>query len=187
MKKRNSNLRALLTLFLAFTMPFLSACGVPSGKESQGEAFTELSDDDLFETVYFQLLDVVDAFPDEQTALANMSPQQKTVYILSIYDMEIQNGGLCQFFVNSSRSLAPYIEDHLGIIGATEHKKLFADFIEKNSIVVHDLDSFIVSDVREYVAQVQRYDFGSFDEQYAQLPALESDITAYIRANIEAF
>ena len=101
--------------------------------------------------------------------------------------MEIQNGGLCQFFVNSSRSLAPYIEDNLNKIGATEHKKLFTEFIENNNIDVNNLDSFIISDVEEYVAQTKRYDFDSFDNKYIELPTLQSYITEYIKTNIEQF
>ena len=101
--------------------------------------------------------------------------------------MEIQNGGLCQFFVNSSRSLAPYIEDNLNKIGATEHKKLFTEFIENNNIDVNNLDSFIISDVEEYEAQTKRYDFDSFDNKYIELPTLQSYITEYIKTNIEKF
>ena len=101
--------------------------------------------------------------------------------------MEIQNGGLCQFFVNSSRSLAPYIEDNLNKIGATEHEKIFTEFIENNNIDVNNLDSFIISDVEEYEAQTKRYDFDSFDNKYIKLPTLQSYITEYIKPNIEKF
>ena len=101
--------------------------------------------------------------------------------------MEIQNGGLCQFFVNSSRSLAPYIEDNLNKIGATEHKNLFTEFIENNNIDVNNLYSFIISDVEEYEAQTKRYDFDSFDNKYIELPTLQSYITEYIKTNIEKF
>ena len=187
MKKIFFKLKPVVALLLSFIMLFLTSCGVLKTKEVHGKELKKLSDDALFETVYLQTLDVVDSFPDEETAFSKISIEQKTVYILSIYDMEIQNGGLCQFFVNSSRSLAPYIEDNLNKIGATEHEKLFTEFIENNNIDVNNLDSFIISDVEEYEAQTKRYDFDSFDNKYIELPTLQSYITEYIKTNIEKF
>ncbi len=187
MRKIIFKLKPILVLLLSFIMLFLTSCGILKTKELHGEELKKLSDDALFEAVYLQTLDVVDSFPDEETAFTRISIEQKTVYVLSIYDMEIQNGGLCQFFVNSSRSLAPYIQENLDIIGATEHKKLFADFIQSNNIDINNLDSFIISDIKDYEAQTKRYDFDSFDNKYIELPALQSYITEYIKTNIEKY
>ena len=109
MKKFFSNIKSVFMIIGGLFLILLSACGVFSKKHLHGEDLLKLSDDKLFETVYLQTLDLVESFADEESALAQISPAQRTVYILSIYDMEIQNGGLCQFFVNSSRSLAPYV------------------------------------------------------------------------------
>ena len=59
--------------------------------------------------------------------------------------MELQNGGLCQFFVNSSRSLAPYVDECLKMVGAEEHRKLFAEFVANNQIDLNNLDSFRIT------------------------------------------
>ena len=179
--------KSISVLLLSFVMLFLTSCGILKRKEVHGKELKKLSDDALFETVYLQTLDVVDSFPDEETAFSKISIEQKTVYILSIYDMEIQNGGLCQFFVNSSRSLAPYIQENLDIIGATEHNELFTDFIQSNNIDINNLDSFIISDIDEYEAQTKRYDFETFDNKYIELPTLQSYMINYIKANIEKF
>ena len=130
MKKIFFKLKPVVALLLSFILLFLTSCGILKTKEIHGKELKKLSDDALFETVYLQTLDVVDSFPDEETAFSKISIEQKTVYILSIYDMEIQNGGLCQFFVNSSRSLAPYIEDNLNKIGATEHKNYLLNLLK---------------------------------------------------------
>ena len=130
MKKIFFKLKPVVALLLSFILLFLTSCGILKTKEIHGKELKKLSDDALFERVYLQTLDVVDSFPDEETAFSNISIEQKTVYILSIYDMEIQNGGLCQFFVNSSRSLAPYIEDNLNKIGATEHKNYLLNLLK---------------------------------------------------------
>ena len=184
MKNIFKKVKAVFTLSIAF---LLTSCAFTASKNLHGAELAELPDEQLFETVYLQTIDLVLSYPDEEIAFSKISPEQRTVYILSIYDMEIQNGGLCQFFVNSSRSLAPYVEENLSIVGAGEHKKLFSEFIASNNIDLYNLDSFIISDLSEYASQAKRYDFDSFDCKYIESKPLQSYITNYIRANVEKF
>ena len=156
-------------------------------KNVHGEKLLELPDDQLFEAVYFYNLDLVESYPNESTALLQISPERRVVYILSIFDMELQNGGLCQFFVNSSRSLAPYVDECLKAVGAEEHRKLFAEFVSNNQIDLGNLDSFRVSDIEDYAAQTKRYDFDAFDNSFFELSPLQDFIVAYIKANISEF
>ena len=106
---------------------------------------------------------------------------------ISIFDMEIQNGGLCQFFVNSSRFLAPYVDECLEDVGAKAHRQLLDEFISNNEIDLHNLHSFRVSNIEEYTAQTERYNFDAFDNSYCELTALQENIVAYIKANISEF
>ena len=101
--------------------------------------------------------------------------------------MEIQNGGLCQFFVNSSRLLAPYVDECLQTINAQEHKKLLYDFVANNNIDLKHLESFEIEDINEYAAQTMRYDFDAFDNAYIELTPLQDYIVSYIKDNISAF
>ncbi|MBQ7045939.1 MAG: DUF4375 domain-containing protein [Clostridia bacterium] len=187
MKKIFIKFKSAFMVLLSFITVLLSSCGVLGTKQVHGDELKKLSDVELFETVYFQILDTVESFDNEEAALSQINVEQKTVYILGTYDMEIQNGGLCQFFVNSSRAFAPYVEDSLEKVGAAEHKKLFADFIENNNIDVNDLDSFIINDLDQYESQTKRYDFDSFDNKYTTLPELTDYITRYIKENTEKF
>lgn len=184
MRKFFSNIKSVFMIIGGLFLILLSACGVFSKKHLHGKDLLKLSDDKLFETVYLQTLDLVESFPDEESALAQISPVQRTVYILSIYDMEIQNGGLCQFFVNSSRSLAPYVEQCLKTVGAEAHSQLLAEFIANNHLDLYNLDSFEISGIEEYAAQVERYDFDTFNDAYCELIPLQDYIITYIKANI---
>ena len=132
-------------------------------------------------------LDLVDSFPDEATALSQISPERRVVYILSIFDMELQNGGLCQYFVNSSRTLAPYIDECLKTVGAEEHCNLLIEFVANNQIDLYNLNSFRISSVEEYAAQTERYDFDAFEKPYFDLSPLQGFIVDYIKANISEF
>lgn len=187
MKKVFSKIKFALILIVGIFGIIFSACGFHTKKHLHGDKLLKLTDDELFEAVYFQNLDLVESFEDEETALRQISPERRVVYILSLFDMEIQNGGLCQFFVNSTRSLAPYVDECLKTVGAEEHRQLFAEFVSKNQIDLSNLDSFKISDVDEYAAQTERYDFDTFDNAYYDLTALQDFIVAYIKVNISEF
>lgn len=154
-------------------------------KQLHGEDLLTLPDDELFEIVFFQNADLVGEAEDEE--LDQLSGPRKTVYILSTFDGEIQNGGLCQFFVNSSGTFAPYVAEALATVGAEEHRALFEEFVTKNSIDVADLDSFKVFSKRGFIKQTKRFDFDAFDDRYYELPPLQDHIVAYIKENIHAF
>lgn len=114
-----------------------------------------------------------------------ISKKQKLLYSLIEFEMEVNNGGLCQFFVNSSRECAPYISEALNEIGAFDLKKLYDSFIADNNIDVNDLSSFISNDIDEYQAQTERFDFDSFDDEFYEDENLHQQIINYARKNIE--
>lgn len=156
-------------------------------KKLHGEDLLKLSDDDLFETIYFQNLDIAEQAENEDDELEQFTGARRTVYILSTFDSEIQNGGLCQFFVNSSRIVAPYVSEALESINADEHRALFERFITENDIDVSDLNSFKVSSKRGYIKQTKRFDFDSFDDKYIDLPPIQEKVVIYIKNNIQEF
>ena len=101
--------------------------------------------------------------------------------------MEVNNGGLCRFFVNPSAEIAPYVSKYLGVIGANEHKELYDSFISDNGIDVSDLSSFIIDDVTEFKAQTERYPFNDFDNAFYELKPIQDHLIPYIREHISKF
>ncbi len=156
-------------------------------KQLHGEELLTLSDEDLFEAVYFQNIDIAEAAEDEDNELEQFDGARRTVYILGTFDAEVQNGGLCQFFVNSSKTVAPYLCEALERVGANEHKTLFEGFVAKNNIDLFNLESFEAESTRQYQKQTKRFDFDSFDDKYYDLPTLQDKIVAYIKDNINEF
>ena len=187
MKKFLSKIKMAGILVGGIAALLLHSCSMLLKKNLHGKKLLKLSDDQLFEAVYFYNLALVESFPDEATALSQISPERRIVFILSIFDMELQNGGMCQFFVNSSRSLAPYIDECLQAVGAEEHRKLFIKFVADNQIDLNNLDSFRISSAEEYATQTERYDFNSFENSYVELTPLQDFIVNYIKANISEF
>ena len=70
--------------------------------------------------------------------ISQLDDNEKVFFVLYIFNLEIQNGGLCQFFVNSSRAYATLISQYLEIIGALEHKMLYDDFVKENIDLDYD-------------------------------------------------
>lgn len=135
------------------------------------ENIEDLSDYDLVEEAYFGLGDDFEAFNDAQ----------RVVYTVAEFDMEVQCGGLCQFFYNDCEE-APYVSQSLAEIGAAEYQRLYDDFIADNDIDISELDEI------EYEDMYDMYPFDDFDDDYYELygrQPLETMLAAYIRAYID--
>ena len=119
-----------------------------------------------------------------------LNEKQLTVAALITFDAEMMNGGLCQFFVNSSRDVAPYVVESLNKIGAINYKILLSNFVEEHNINLSDLDSFIIEEVEEFEAQTERYPFDDFDDKYYELyekEPLEDLLISYAKKHLEDF
>ena len=116
-----------------------------------------------------------------------LSEEEKITYETMIYNNEINNGGLCQFFTNSSAEVAPYISNNLKILKATEHKKLYDNFIKKNKIDIKKLSKFEITSIEEFEKNLKQYPFNEFDNQFYKLQPLHIYINQYIKNNIEKF
>ncbi len=153
------------------------------------EELGKLSDDDLLEALSSKIL-MEEANLEVSECLKKFSGEKRVFYIVNYFDMEIQNGGLCQFFVNSSREVAPYILECLETIGATSYATLLSDFVTKNDISLDDLSSFITEDIDEYEEQTERYPFDDFDDAYYELyekEPLERFLLEYVKRNLKDF
>lgn len=144
------------------------------------EALAELSDEELFEAIYTRAAET-----DE------LNYAQQVFQVVSDYDMELQNGGLCQYFANSAAQNAAMLGQALEAIGAEAHGQQFRDFLDTNGIDAKDLASFAIGYDADwessYAKLTERYPFDAYDEAYYQLPPLQPLLTAYVRAHLEQF
>ena len=151
------------------------------------EELAAIPDDDLFFVVIDRMESVIDDHEELADGLASLSGPQRVVFALNLLEMEVNNGGLCQFFVNSSRAVAPLVSDGLGVVGALEHKELFDCFVGKHQIDVNDLSSFAIRRVKDFEKQAKRYPFDEYDDKFYALPSLQEPLTAYIREHLNEF
>lgn len=153
------------------------------------EELMSLNDEDLSSALEARIdKEIEKDYEEPKKCLEILNEEKQVIYILKYFDEEVQNGGLCQFFVNSSRVLAPYISETLGSVGADKYRKLYNDFVDENNIDLTDLSSFIIEDTKEYEKQYERYDFDKFDDAFYELceeEPLDNFIAKYARLNIE--
>jgi len=137
------------------------------------------------ESKYDELLEK--AFNEEtnQDDLTLLTEEEKVFYVLYTFDLEWNNGGLCQFFSNSSGDFAPLISKCLEEVGAMEHKKLYDSFINDNKINVNDLSFFKIDYLEEFKDKVEAYPFDEFDDEYSQLDELEDFIEKYYNEKLK--
>lgn len=145
------------------------------------EDMVSLSDDELFEAALFRIEHKVDSYDDWEEGVNSLNNSQKIFYSINWLETEVNNGGLCQFFVNSSRMVAPNVSEYMNIIGANNHKNLFDKFIADNNIDLHNLSSFDIDDVDEYEKQTERYPFDDYDDAFCDMEPLEIYLKKFAR------
>lgn len=146
-----------------------------------------LADDELLEAVIARIQDKMDPFENLSDGIDALNDEERIVYAVNELDQEVNNGGLCQFFVNSSRIAAPMVSACMGAIGAVEHKKLYDDFIDKNGIRYQELASLGPASVEKFQKLYKRYPFREYDDAFSEIKPLREFLTAFIRENISCF
>ena len=146
-----------------------------------------LSDEELFYAVMVRTERKVDGFENWEEGVNSLNFHQKVFYSVNWLEIEVNNGGLCQFFVNSSRMVAPFVSEYMAVIGADEHKRLYDDFVRQNGIDLCELSSFDVDDLEEFAEQYDRYPFDDYDDAFYEAEPLETYLTKYARENLNDF
>ncbi len=146
-----------------------------------------LDDEELFEAVNVRTENKVDSFEELVEGFNALNDSQKVFYALNWLEMEVNNGGLCQYFVNSSRISAPFVSEYMEIVGATTHKKLFDDFVKKNNINLTELSFFNIEKIEEFEEKAESYPFDDYDEAYYEMEPLETYLKKYIRKHVADF
>ena len=136
---------------------------------------------DILQEKYEYLLDKAYNATIKDDDISQLDENEKVLYVLFTFNLEVQNGGLCQFFVNSSREYAPLVSDYLELVGALEHKELYDNFVIDNKLDLTDLSSFEITDLSEFKEKNNEYTFDEFDDLFYDLKNLEDYLYTFIK------
>ena len=137
----------------------------PSHVSEKADAAVRFDD---YEELYFAILSLTDG-PNADEDFFSLPEAARHLHFAALFDMEIMNGGLCQFFVNCGSSYASRISQSLRAVGVPEIADLYDNFVSGNGIDVSDLSAFSISSIDEYAALAALYPFDDFDDPYVAL------------------
>lgn len=150
------------------------------------EQLFDLPDDELVSAIIFRTDAIY--FDADGNALKAMNRSVRTAYTVALFDLEVQNGGLCQYLSNSSRETAPYLSEALKQTGAAKTEEILAGFVLENKIDLHDLSGF--DSIKGYEEKTKTYPFDDFDHQFTENYEIENLDTLnakFIREHISDF
>ncbi len=98
---------------------------------------------------------------------------QRVYFVVVNLQYEVANGGLQQFFDNSSNACAPYVSASLAAIGAPEAKALFDRYISQNGIDVQNYDDVDIGNSDDFD-----------DEYYEMMGDIDSLLLQFARDNM---
>lgn len=154
-----------------------------------------LTKDEIAQMDGANLVQAVGAILEKQFEDENeLTGPQIVAYTLWLLDMEVQNGGLCQFLVNPSREVAPFVPSALMSVDAPEYEALLAHFLEATGIDLENLkdEDFDAQSYAEYISRLEAHQeaYEEFDNAYYALyeeQPLDELVAKYIRAHAQAF
>ena len=121
---------------------------------------------DEYEKLY---LGMIDRYPDpDDPGFFGYPEAGRALYVVLIFDMEIQNGGLAQFFWNCGASYARLLPDALKTTGLDDVADLYDSFLCENRITLDDVASFRKDDPK-FEDSYERYDYDAFEEPYMKI------------------
>lgn len=121
-----------------------------------------------YDDLYMQILELTAGPDDEAFDLLPASAQ--AIYVVAILDMEVQNGGLLQFFTNCDSSYATKVAESLRAVGLEEMAVLYESFLAEHHIALNDLSAFQVASLEDFSALYSAYPFfNDFDDAYMAL------------------
>ena len=151
------------------------------------EELLALSDEELLGVVWVRTERFSARFDTERRAMDNMNDEQRIFYIAYYYMLQVNDGGLCQYFANSSRDTALFLSDALEAVGADEHRALFEDFLHDNKVATAALLHFAVDNSGDFKKMEKKYPFEAFNTSFYALPPMTEAIASYVRENVTSF
>ena len=141
-----------------------------------------------YDDLYFDILNIT-AGPDDDPGFSSLPESARCLHFVALFDMEILNGGLQQFFVNCGVPYALHISKSLRTVGLPEMADLYDAFTTGHGIDVSSLSEFSAA-INDFDAQSALYPFDEFDDAYVNLWEkcnFQKIMLEYANAHPEAF
>ena len=133
---------------------------------ARGDAVVKDFHYEQYEKLY---LNMIDQYPDpDNEAFSDYPAAGRALFVVLIFDMEIQNGGLAQFFWNCGISYAKLLPDALRSTGLSDVADLYESFLRNNGITLDFIASFR-DRVPGFAEYYKCYNYDTFDDAYMRI------------------
>ena len=95
---------------------------------------------DEYERLYEHV--VMEAWDVDDPNFATQSRAMQALHVVLTFDMEIQNGGVAQFFWNQGSACASLVPDMLREMGLDDVAVLYEQFMQENQITLAEIDTY---------------------------------------------
>lgn len=142
-----------------------------------------------YDGLYVRILGITTG-PEVDAGFDALPEAAQALYVAAIFDMEMQCGGLCQFFSNEGSACAVRVGESLRLLGLAPIAELYENCARENGLDLADLSAFSCESVEEFIALYDRYPFDGFDDKYMELREtldFEGTMLDFAHAHPEAF
>ncbi len=143
---------------------------------------------DAYEQLYEHVM--MEACDADNPDFIAQSRAMQALDVVLVFDMEIQNGGLAQFFWNRGSAYAALVPEMLREIGLDDVAALYEGFIAENYIQLEEIDSYREQFPRMGEDFYILHPFDEFDEAYMKIwvkTSLNSRILDYAGRHPEIY
>ncbi len=141
------------------------------------------------EDLYYAILGLTTG-PGSDPQFDALPLSSQALHIAAIFEMEILNGGLCQFFMNCRSDYIPRVSASLREIGMFPMADLYEAFLSEHQINPEEFDSLPRDNHQVYIDQCNRYPFDAFNKTFEKLWEslnFENAMVQYANKHLEAF
>lgn len=119
-----------------------------------------------YQKLYFSVLNLTDGpgSADFDTRPASI----RAMFVVMILDMEIQNGGIAQFFYNCGPNYASLVPEALRETGLEDVAVLYEDFLAAHHITMAEIDHYPAA-YPDFVSVYEAHPFEEFDDAYMKI------------------
>ena len=146
-------------------LPGLGNSGNASGENGMEVRMDKYRSEE-YEALYF---DVLSRTGGPGTKDFDSQPEPvKALFVVMILDMEIQNGGIAQFFWNAGAETAALVPDALRETGLSDVAALYESFLTENGITLPEIASYREK-YPDFVGVYALHPFQALDEAYMRI------------------
>ncbi len=163
----------------------------PRFRELRADTLRALTNNELVPAVYAHVLhQVLPDLADEVAIVGALPKAIRAIYVTTLLDNEVLNGGFQQFFWNSSGEFALMALEALELLGASEHAAVLRSAIATFESERPVFERYrALNTVDAFSELVKHSSLGTLDEQYYDLgcDALTKIQASFIRSHIAEF